>query len=182
DQAASKSLSSLMQSLVLDSTSLRPSMETWFHVVLDRVVLHTHPIYANAFSCMEGGNAALGDLLPVRPTFVEYRKPGHALGIAIRDISNAYRDGHGHRPRQMLLANHGLIASSDSAVSAIAATQEILDAGERFFGKLGDDQLTPREPNSSLTRWANHLGRKYRETTSRAIVTRAGRFAALQQI
>lgn len=154
--AANLSMSAYLQSLVLDSTNLRPSLETWFHVVLGRVVLHTHPIYANAFACMEGGREELECLLSERPAYVEYHSPGHLLGEAVHRTALGYYRDRGTRPAQLLLENHGLIATAETGREAIARSQEVLEAGRRFFGPLDEDTFCPAKP-AELDAWADDL-------------------------
>jgi rhamnose utilization protein RhaD (predicted bifunctional aldolase and dehydrogenase) len=143
------------------------------------VVLHTHPIYANAFSCMEGGERALASLLPARLAFVEYRTPGHLLGRAVESAANAHRAQFGKPARQMLLANHGLIAAGETVSDAIDATNEVLHAGQRFFGPIDERDFALEEPTSGLADWAAELQRTYAEHSGRGTVVRAARFRAL---
>lgn len=60
----------------------RPSVETALHAMLGKVVIHTHPVAANALNCGPGVNAlkeitAAGELPPL---WVPYTDPGLALG------------------------------------------------------------------------------------------------------
>lgn len=168
-RTANASMSAYLQSLALDSTDMRPSLETWFHAVLGRAVLHTHPIYANAFSCMEGGREELERLLTEPPVYVEYATPGHQLGEAVQ------RAVQGKAAAQILLENHGLIASAHSTWEAIALSEEVLSAGQAFFGPLDEHSFELGKPSAELNSWAARL-----ERACAGSVARAARFECLR--
>ncbi|HXE63507.1 MAG TPA: class II aldolase/adducin family protein [Bryobacteraceae bacterium] len=159
--AANISMSSYLQSLVYDSADLRPSLETWFHAVLGRVVLHTHPIYANAFACMKDGREALETALPNPPAYVPYEPPGHRLGDAVHRAVNRFEEQHHVSPARLILENHGLITVAGAAGEAIDETNEILEAGCKFFGTLPEDSFEPAKPRPHLERWYEDLEREF---------------------
>ncbi len=159
--AANISMSSYLQSLVYDSTNLRPSLETWFHAVLGRVVLHTHPIYANAFACMAGGREALEAMLPNPPAYVAYEPPGHRLGAAVHRAVDRFEHEQGVSPASLILENHGLITVADDPNEAVAATNAILSAGRRFFGTLPDNSFALATPRPHFEQWAADLEQEF---------------------
>jgi rhamnose utilization protein RhaD (predicted bifunctional aldolase and dehydrogenase) len=175
--AANLSMSRYLQSLTLDSGNLRPSLETWFHALLDRAVLHTHAIYANAFACMQGGREELERLLAARPAWVSYQIPGHQLGEGVHRAVSGHQRVWGTAPKQLVLENHGLITAASSADEAIALTEEVVNAGRRFFGTLDDDALGQRDAGAALEEWVRSLRTKL---ATCSCVVRPARFGRLQ--
>ena len=146
-----------IQAAVLDGGSLRPSLETTFHAVLGRVVLHTHPVYLNAFTCMRGGKAALTKLLGSQLVWVPYAAPGFALGLAVDHAVQAHVSAHGRLPEAVILENHGLIASGDSAAGVLALTERLVNLARDHFGPLPAGALDLVDPPTALAAWADGL-------------------------
>jgi len=87
-----------IQAAVPGPVQKRPSLETGFHAVLGRrVVLHTHPVYVNAFTCMDGGAAALEDALGEQVIWVKYEPPGYALAAEVDRVSMDFQQANGGR-------------------------------------------------------------------------------------
>jgi rhamnose utilization protein RhaD (predicted bifunctional aldolase and dehydrogenase) len=146
-QAAHEAAITRTQAATLDAGGLRPSLETTFHAVLGRLVLHTHPVYVNAFTCLRGGQAALSEALADPFVWVPYATPGYALGRAVA----AARPGPCAR---LVLENHGLISSGETPAAVIADTERCLSAGQSFFGAVPDDACEPQAPSPALAAWA----------------------------
>lgn len=154
-----------VQAAVRDGGRFRPSLETGVHAALPaRVVLHTHAVFVNALSCMEGGERALGDLGPV----VAYEPPGYALAVA---VDRAWRARRTEAPL-IALANHGLIAMGETPDAALAATRRTVAAAEAFFGPLEADACADALPPPALVEWAARM-------RTRAPVVRPTKLAAL---
>ena len=106
---------------MLDAGSaIRPSIETTFHALFDQaVVAHTHSVATLAHVASDGGAAeALEKLDGMDAALVPYRKPGLPLTLAIRDHVAP-------RTRVVLLANHGLIVTGDSAEEVDERIREV---------------------------------------------------------
>ena len=116
---------------VLDpQNTLRPSIETTFHAVLDwRVVAHTHSVAVISHVVSPAGRkVALEKLAELDPVFVPYVKPGRPLTQAILERITP-------ETRVILLGNHGLIVCG-------ATTGETEELMRRVEERL---QLTPVE-------------------------------------
>ena len=88
---------------------LRPSVETGFHALLGRFVLHSHPVYANLALCSEKGSERLADLMTGYGWIaVPYINPGAALSAAIGERLQA-------DTQVVFMQNHGLIVTADTA-------------------------------------------------------------------
>lgn len=148
-----------VQATAVDPTGPRPSIETGFHAVLGRVVLHTHPVYLNAFSCMEAGREALAEAFAGPLAWVGYEPPGYALGVHVDAARAAFEAEHGRAPTQVVLENHGLIASGGSASEAVAATMALTAAGRSYFGPLPEGALEQAKRSRRLSVWIDELRR-----------------------
>ncbi len=119
----------------------RPSVELLFHALLSEpIVLHTHPTSINTLTCSIGGSELAARILGDRALWISYTDPGLPLARAIRDERSAYAQRTGRRaPRAILLQNHGLIVSGDTAAEIDVLSHEIAariaeyDAGRPAF-------------------------------------------------
>ena len=117
--------------------SLRPSVEAGFHSLLDRFVLHTHPVYANLVACSAEGPevaaAALADF-DAGHVFVPYINPGAQLTFAIQDSIRQKTAKDSRPPRIMFLQNHGLVITGDEADDCLALHDQV---NERLAAAYG---------------------------------------------
>jgi len=105
----------------------RPSVELLFHALLpESIVLHTHPTVINALTCCQGERELAERVVGDGALWVPYTDPGLPLAWAIRAerAAHARRTG-GPAPRVILLQNHGLIVSGDSAADISEASHGI---------------------------------------------------------
>lgn len=95
----------------------RPSVEILFHALIpDTLVLHTHPLVANALTCNADAAALAERLLGDEAVFVPYTDPGVPLAREVGRARAAYTARTGRpAPGITLLGNHGIIVSGDSA-------------------------------------------------------------------
>ena len=136
----------------------RPSMETLFHAVLGRLVVHTHPVMVNAFTCMRGGRELLEERLPEPIVWVPYQPPGLGVSSAIADSVRGFRRRHGRLPELVFLENHGLIASGASPGDCLQATERAVAAGKACFGSLDRRELEAGPEIPDLVEWARAVG------------------------
>lgn len=115
---------------------LRPSVETGFHALLKKYVIHTHPVYANLLSCSPEGKALAEKVLTktgIKYLWMDYINPGAGLTFQIADSLKAYQEKNGAFPEVIFLKNHGLIATADSADRCIKLHQQVNDAVIEYF-------------------------------------------------
>lgn len=95
----------------------RPSVEILFHALIpDALVLHTHPLVANALTCNTDAAALTAQLFGDEAVFVPYTDPGVPLARAVEEVREAYTARTGRpAPGITLLGNHGIIVSGNSA-------------------------------------------------------------------
>ncbi|MDI9471243.1 MAG: class II aldolase/adducin family protein [Bacillota bacterium] len=111
---------------------LRPSVETGFHAILERFVLHSHAVWANLIcTAANGPELAAAVMAEVGESFafVPYINPGTALTFAIARARAAAAN-----PRVIFLQNHGLIVTADDADTALCLHDRVNEAAARRFG------------------------------------------------
>ncbi len=103
----------------------RPSVEILFHALIpDALVLHTHPLVANALTCNADAETLVANLLGDDAVFVPYTDPGVPLAREIARRRDAYTARTGRpAPGITLLGNHGIIVSGDTAAELTRRAQ-----------------------------------------------------------
>ncbi len=103
------------RALVRD-TGRRPSVEILFHALIpSKLVLHSHPLVANALTCNEDAQKLALDLLGDDAILVPYTDPGVPLAKKVREVREAYVARTGNpAPGITLLGNHGIIIAGDT--------------------------------------------------------------------
>jgi rhamnose utilization protein RhaD (predicted bifunctional aldolase and dehydrogenase) len=108
----------------------RPSVECLFHALLpEPIVLHTHPTVVNALTCARDGRPIAAEIFADEVLWVPYIDPGLPLARLIDANRRAFERGTRHRaPRAMLLQNHGMIVTGESADEVTAGCERIVGA------------------------------------------------------
>jgi len=134
----------------------RPSVETALHAMLGKVVIHTHPVAANAVNCGPGLKAleaiTQADELP--PLWVPYTNPGWRLAHVIKSASDAYQHAHGALPAVIFMENHGLLVSAPESQACVALHAEWVSRCERYFATEVKPVRTPPALDSGAMRKA----------------------------
>ena len=116
--------------------SARPSCEAALHAMLQRYVVHIHPIAVNAILCSKRSEQLCRDLARrgrFTMVWVPYTNPGHPLAARCRDEVAAFEDRTGGLPEVLFIENHGLFVSSESAKRAATLTKAIVNRCERLY-------------------------------------------------
>jgi rhamnose utilization protein RhaD (predicted bifunctional aldolase and dehydrogenase) len=115
-----------------DGVRRRGSIETLVHASVRhfspaRFVAHTHPtpvisLLASVHAATAFETAAYSDEVVVigSPLFVPYAPPGLDLGRVFHQLLRQHVEEHGSVPPLILLGNHGVVATSDTALGAEA--------------------------------------------------------------
>jgi rhamnose utilization protein RhaD (predicted bifunctional aldolase and dehydrogenase)/NAD(P)-dependent dehydrogenase (short-subunit alcohol dehydrogenase family) len=108
----------------------RPSVECVLHNLIPRrYVIHTHPTLVNALTCCRDGEALAGRLFGDDALWVGYVDPGFMLARAMDEAIKAYARRTGRDcPPIILMQNHGLIVSADTADEIHRWTDRVLGA------------------------------------------------------
>jgi NAD(P)-dependent dehydrogenase (short-subunit alcohol dehydrogenase family)/rhamnose utilization protein RhaD (predicted bifunctional aldolase and dehydrogenase) len=134
----------------------RPSVESALHAMLGRVVIHTHPVAANALNCGPGWKA-LEEITPAAelpPLWVPYTDPGWRLATTIKSAAEAYERKHHHLPDVIFMENHGLLVSAPEAQACVALHNEWVERCERYFAPQAPPLRTPSGLDSAGLRKA----------------------------
>lgn len=121
--------------------SLKPSIETGFHALLDhKYIVHTHSVYANILNCTEEGKEISKKLFP-NSIWVDYANPGKDITIAISEsIKNKISD-------IIFMQNHGIIICASTAEEAYKLHQSVNDKIIKHFNISPDYKLKKIEFN-----------------------------------
>ena len=126
----------------------RPSVEILFHALMpDALVLHCHPLVANALTCNVEAEALAAALLGDEAIVVPYIDPGVPLARGVAAVRDAYTARTGRpAPGITLLRNHGIIVSGNSAAEIAQRTQLLTGAVQTAI----DNATTLRQAQGSL--------------------------------
>ena len=103
----------------------RPSVEAPLHDVLGGTyVVHTHPAWVNGMTCSKQGAEVCGRLFP-EALWVPYIDPGYTLCM---DVHRRIRERRAQRgePSLLILENHGIFVSGNSAGDVRAIYQRVM--------------------------------------------------------
>jgi rhamnulokinase len=117
----------------------RPSVETPLHILLDKVVMHSHPVVGNALACRLDGEEILKQLAGkdcrMQPLWVPYCDPGSSLAFCLYDTIMDYRAKFGHSPETIFLQNHGLFCAAASAQECITLHEYWIKTVQDYLGQ-----------------------------------------------
>ena len=105
----------------------RPSVEAPLHDVLGGTyVVHTHPALVNGMTCSKQGAGVCGRLFP-DALWVPYTDPGYTLCV---DVNRRIQERRAQRGELnlLILENHGIFVSGNSAAEVRAIYQRVMTA------------------------------------------------------
>lgn len=115
----------------------RPSVEVGFHSVLQKFVLHLHPVYVNVLMCAQDGLQKALDLMAdtgLACIGIPYTMPGYGLTKLIMAACQAYEESHGVKPQVIFLENHGVVTTADTADETMALMDRVNETLKRKLG------------------------------------------------
>jgi rhamnose utilization protein RhaD (predicted bifunctional aldolase and dehydrogenase) len=125
-------LSDMMAARLAGSERQRPSVETLLHNIFpERYVLHLHPALVNGLACGARGEEEARRLIQAPYVWIPAYRPGYELALLCRDRLAACERESGARPRIILLQNHGIFVSGDTAAEIAVALGGVMGAIER---------------------------------------------------
>jgi len=137
ESAAREELVKNMMAASVENDAGRPSVEAPLHNVFDaKFVVHTHPCAVNGLTCAKGGEAACKEMFP-DALWVEYIDPGYTLCMEVRKRIEAYKEANGKEPALLVLQNHGIFISADTADEIRALYARVMDAITEEYLKAG---------------------------------------------
>ena len=115
----------------------RPSVEAPLHNVFEaKLVVHTHPCSVNGLTCAIGGKVACNERFP-DALWVEYIDPGYTLCMEVRKRIENYKEVNGKEPALLVLQNHGIFISADTADEIRALYARVMNALEATYKAAG---------------------------------------------
>ena len=120
----------------------RPSVEVGFHSILDKFVLHLHPVYVNVLMCSTGGvEKALNitKACDLDAVAIPYTMPGYELTVLIAKELATYQERNGRKPKIIFLENHGVITTGETREEA----EQLMD---RVNEAIRDELGLPKMP------------------------------------
>ncbi len=127
----------LLTRTVVQPRGARPSVESNLHALLDRVVIHIHPVGLNTFLCSRRSRELYLDVVGKprgEPLYVPYTDPGYILASRMKREIERYRKRFGYSPAVVLLENHGLFVAAPEVESCLRLLRKVTEAGRRFVG------------------------------------------------
>ena len=115
----------------------RPSVEVGFHSVLDKFVLHLHPVYVNVLMCSKGGVEKAVEIVKaagLHATSVPYSMPGYDLTKLILTATEKYQKETGHKAQVIFLKNHGVTTTAETAQEALDLMDQVNNAIIKALG------------------------------------------------
>ncbi len=109
--------------------SAKPSIEAHLHSMLDKCVIHLHPVSVGSYVCAKNGRAVLLKLFKgwQRPMlWMPYFNPGYSLGRGIMKYVKKYESKYGRKPNVLFLQNHGLIVSAGGHRDALKIVNKVI--------------------------------------------------------
>jgi len=110
--------------------NINPSIESCFHAILDRCVMHLHPVAVLAYACAKNGRKELEELFKAQkppPLWVPYANPGLELAKRIEKLTGTYKVKYGQTAPIIFLQNHGLVVTADKPETALNLVRKVID-------------------------------------------------------
>ena len=124
----------------------RPSVESHLHALLDKYVIHLHPMVISSYVNARDGKAQLDQLFrdeTYPPLWVPYTDPGFLLARRIATLTEHYERQYDRKPSILLLEKHGLFVTAGSADSALRIVNKVLRLCKSKLPPLKARKLKP---------------------------------------
>jgi len=120
---------------------VKPSIESCFHAMFGRYVIHLHPVAVLGYACARDGKKAIDRLFKNRnlsPVWVPYANPGYMLAKRIEKVAAGYERQYGRLPAVLFLQNHGVVVTADNANTTLQLVHRVI--------KLCESKLNQPKP------------------------------------
>ena len=115
----------------------RPSVEAPLHNILEtKFVVHTHALLVNGMTCAKDGESVCKRLFP-DALWVEYIDAGYTLCMVLKDRIDAYKAEFNRVPKIIMLKNHGIFVSGDTAEEIRSLYASVMNPLREEYEKLG---------------------------------------------
>lgn len=124
----------------------RPSIEAHLHAILDKCVIHLHPVAVLSYACAKNGRAKLEKLFyneKLPPLWVPYASPGLTLARKIVKLTGDYQNRFDKKPAILFLQKHGLLISANSADAALRLLRKVINRCGKKLKQLKAGKTKP---------------------------------------
>jgi len=107
----------------------RPSVEAHLHAILDKCVIHLHPVVVLSYACAKNGRLEIEKLFRdamLPPLWVPFANPGLALAKKVAKLVGDYQSRFGGKPSVIFLEKHGLFISANSPEIALRLLKQVI--------------------------------------------------------
>lgn len=121
------------------SSTARPSVEANLHALLDKCIIHLHPLVVGAYVNSKNGRREITKLFKSEkcpPLWIPYAAPGFPLAIKTSRLVAAYEKHYGKKPAIIFLAKHGLFVTAPNADSTMRLLHKVLNLCKNNLPKL----------------------------------------------
>jgi rhamnose utilization protein RhaD (predicted bifunctional aldolase and dehydrogenase) len=111
----------------------RPSIEAHLHAMLNKCVIHLHPVAVLSFACAKNGRTMLEKLFKDNKPpalWVPYAHPGFTLAKKTAKLTADYQNRFGTKPAVLFLQKHGLLISADNPDAALRLLRSVINRCE----------------------------------------------------
>jgi rhamnose utilization protein RhaD (predicted bifunctional aldolase and dehydrogenase) len=125
-----------------------PSVESCFHSILGRYVIHLHPAAVLAYACTKKSREKIEALFKnkrINLLWIPYANPGFELAKKIEKAVDNYKTKSGREPEVLVLQNHGLVVSAVSSKDATALVRKVVCTCRQSFEK--DKNINVKPPH-----------------------------------
>jgi len=155
----------------------RPSLESHFHALLDKCVVHLHPQAVLAYTCAKNGREKLQKLFKNEkfpPVWVPYVGLGYMLARKIKTITADYKNRYGRNPAIIFLQNHGLAVTANSANAVLRLVRRVVRTCNGKLKQLKPSKIRPVS-NQTITDIKLRIRKAFFEATRRKASPSGGR-------
>jgi rhamnose utilization protein RhaD (predicted bifunctional aldolase and dehydrogenase) len=129
----------------IDSTA-RPSVEANLHALLDKCIIHLHPLVVGAYVNSKNGHREITKLFKSEkypPLWIPYAAPGYPLAIKTFKLIIAYEKRYCRKPAIIFLAKHGLFVTAKNAADTMHLLYKVLNRCKNNLPRLKSLRLKP---------------------------------------
>ncbi len=131
--------------------TVKPSIESFFHAILDPCVVHLHPEAVLAVACANDGQQYIEELFRRKkhpPLWIPYVGLGYASAKEMQHHITAYEKQYSRRPNVLVIQNHGLVISESSPKAALHRTEKTMKVFEKVLVKLNAKHNETEHPEA----------------------------------
>jgi len=154
--------------------AVKPSIESCFHSMLERFVIHLHPAAVLAYCCAKDGRAKLERLFKHQkfpPVWVSYADPGYMLAKRIEKLVCDYKARYGRGPAIMFLQNHGLVVAANSSDTALQLVRRVVNTCDSKLKRPKAAKIRPAD-NEAIAEASSAIRRAIFQTGGKRVAVK----------